>query len=405
MKKSRLAYALAVVTAAGSLVGSRIALAAETPDVIVERKDKKTKGTVTKEGPKEVTYKDEKDKEKTISWDNIVRIEYKDFPGELAQAEAAVERRAYDKAEKSADEAIRAVSDGRFKDLFLTRACVAKAKALRCLSSFKEAAEVAKRGIEAANGNRWEVHAHVERVAALAAMSSDEVGSACADAQKACDAYPNEIAKDFRAEIALAAGLYYEGKKETSKAKEQYGTAENSTKYADRAKLGRARVKILEKDLKGAEEMFQAIARSTNDVDALAGASLGLGDTALEKAKRSNPLNGDELRDALELYLRGAVLAQPTGGGASDNHEKTLRGAAQVCEMIAGTISVPQDKKDKNWERQASQRKFFVDYARKLYEDCLKTYPASRSSDDDKKKVTDLKAKAIALSPAVEGQK
>ncbi|MEZ0231193.1 MAG: hypothetical protein ACAI25_21430 [Planctomycetota bacterium] len=405
MQKSRLGYALAVLAASSSLVSFRAALAAETPDVIVERKDKKTKGTVIKEGPKEVTYKDEKDKEKTIAWENIVRIDYKDFPSELAAAEAAVDRRAYDKAEKAADDAIRAVSDGRFKDLFLTRACVAKARALRCLSSFKEAAEVAKRGIEAANGNRWEVHAHVERVAALAGMGSDEVGSACSDGAKACDAYSNEVAKDFRAEIALAAGNYYLDKGETSKAKEQYGTAENSTKFADRAKLGRARVKIKEKDLKGAEEMFQNIARSSTDADALAGASLGLGDTSLEKAKRSNPLNGDELRDALELYLRGAVLAQPTGGGASDNHEKTLRGAAQVCELIAGTISVPQDKKAKDWEKQASQRKFFVDYARKLYEDCVKTYPASKGSDDDKKKISDLKAKAIALSATPEGQK
>lgn len=394
MLNSRLACALTIV-----LAGHAVARGADTPDTIVEKNKKTTKCTVVKEGPKEVTFKDDKDKEKTISWDAVSRIDYKEFPSELHAAEGAIERRAYDKAVSAADEACKSVSDGRFKDLFLTRACVAKAKALRGISQFKEAADTAKKGIDVANGNRWEVQAHIERVAALSALGSDEVGAACTDAEKACDAYSNDVAKDFRAVISLAAGQYFEGKGDTLKAKEKYGTAENSPRYQDQARLGRARVKILEKDLVGAEEAFRAIAKSSQDPDALAGASLGLGDTSLAKAKRSNPLNGDELRDSLELYLRGAVLAQPVGGGMSDNHEKTLRGAAQVCELIAGTINVPQDKKDKNWEKQAAQRKFFVDYSRKLYEDLVKTYPASQKVEDDKKKIADLRAKSVALSP------
>lgn len=372
---------------------------ADLPDTVVQKGDKKLKCEVVKEGPKELTYKDHNDKQHTMPWSDIVRIDYKDFPSDLQAAEMANERRDYFKAESAAQDAIGACGDGRMKELFLARARVAKAKALRGQSRFKEAADMASQAVDAAAGSRWAKGAHLEKVAALAMLGDD----GCAAAGDAAEKFADEINDvEYKADVQLFEGMYYEQKKDTSKAKEKYANVKNSQRQEmlDRAALGLARIKILENDLKGAEDAFRTIAKSSQDPDALAGAQLGLGDTALAKAKRSNPLSGDELRDVLELYLRGAVLAQPVGGGASDNHEKTLKGAAEVCLLIAGTVNVPSDKKAKDYEKQAAAKRFFIDYGRKLYEDLVKTYPGAQDKDKYADQINQLKAKSVALAPA-----
>jgi hypothetical protein len=400
----------------GLIFGALIALApsvataspggkeSDLPDTIVGKGDKKTKAEVVSEGAKELNYKDHLGKAHTMPWDQIVRIEYKDFPAELYSAEGAIERRDYFKAESAANDAISSCGDGRNKDLFLARARVAKAKALRGQSRYKDAVDMAAQALDAAGGGRWAKGAHLEKVAALAALASDD----CAAAGDAAEKFADEVSDvEFKCDVQLLEGYYYEQKNDTSKAKEKYANVKNSQRQEmlERAQLGLARIKILEKDLVGAEEAFKEIAKTSTDPDALAGAQLGLGDIALARAKRVNPISPDDLRVALELYLRGSVLAQPVGGGSSDNHEKTLANAAEVCKLIASQLTVTDNKKDPKYEKQASGKRFFIDYARKLFEDLVKTYPSSTKVEEYRAQINDLRAKSVALSPPAEGAK
>ena len=399
-KRLSIVALLSFVAAAWALPGA--------PHELTLKGNKKINCEIVKEGPKDVTYKDEKGKQQTVPNDQVSKIDYKeDFPGDLGAAENALDRRDFFKAESSAEEACKSCADGRLKDLFLGRARVAKAKALRGQASYKAAADVAKDAIAASAGTKWEVAAHLERVLSLAALGDDSCKDAGSEAEKACEAYPNEVGRDYRAEIALAEGEYFLLKKDSSSAKEKFGTAESSPKFGDRASLGRGRVRILENDFQGAEEIFEKIAKESSDPDALAGAALGLGDSARAKAERANPISGDDLRACLEKYLRGVVLAAPGPGSMGENHEKAIRGAAEVCELIAfKTITVPA-KNAKDWAKQAAAQKFFVDYARKLYEEIQKTYPSSQQKDKDQERIKALKAKSAELTPATteEGQK
>ncbi len=288
------------------------------------------------------------------------------------------------------------------KELFLARAKIAKAKALRGQSRYKDAADMAAQALDAAGEGRWAKGAHYEKVAALSAAQDD----GCAAAGDAAEKYADTIKDvEYKAEISLLEGEFFRLKKDRSKAAEKYAAGKDSKRQElqDRAALGLARVKLdIDNDVAGAEQAFTALAKGTQDPDALAGAQLGLGDTALKKAQRANPVSPDELRSCLELYLRGTVLGQPVGGGASDNHEKTLKGAAEVCILIANTITVPA-KNAPNFEKASSGKKYFIDYARKLYEELVKTYPSAQEAEQYRQKINDLRAKSVALSPPTPG--
>jgi hypothetical protein len=373
----------------------------ELPDTIVQKGDKKIKCEVVKEGSKELSYKDGLGKPHTMAWDSIVRVDYKDIPVDLTAAEMAIERRDYFKGASAAQDAIGACGDGRLKELFLARAKVAKAKALRGQSDYKGAADMASQALDAAGEGRWAKGAHYEKVAALSAAQDE----GCAAAGDAAEKYADSIKDvEYKAEISLLEGDFYLAKKDRSKASEKYSAVKDSKRQdmQDRATLGLARVKLVcDKDFNGAEEGFRSLAKTTTDPDALAGAQLGLGDVALGKAQRANPVSPDELRSCLELYLRGAVLAQPVGGGSSDNHEKTLKGAAEVCVLIANTVTVPA-KTDPKYEKAASGKRYFIDYARKLYEELVRTYPSAQDSETYRNKINDLRAKSVALAPATQ---
>lgn len=368
---------------------------ADLPDTIVKTDGKTIKCEIVREESKKVLYKDARGKDQEIASADVTRIEFKDFPPELIGAEAAVEGRNFSRGDSLSEEACKATSDGRAKELFGCRARVARARALRAVNRAKDAAGVAEEGITMGGSSKWAALAHIERVAALAESGSDDCLKAGEEAESKADQFDEE----FKYDVLLIQGDYYcDVKKDASKAKEKYAFVQNSRRpeLQEDAQLGLARVKLLEKNLEGAEGQFRTIAAIARSANALCGACLGLDDSVMLKAEKGGS-KPDLYREALSFYLRGAVLAAPSGGQRSENHETCIVRAGETAEKIAGTI--PEDKKN---ERNLAAKKFFTDYARKIFEDAVRAYPASPKADDYKKKVQDLKSKSIALQPASE---
>jgi hypothetical protein len=377
----------------GTLLFAAFASTAYAQDSIKLANGKAVKGEIVREDTKNLVYKDEKGKEKELAWSDVASVEYKDFPTEINAAEAAVEARNFGKADTASEEACKATGDGRAKDLFGARARVARARALSGLNKFKEAAQVAEEGI--AMGGRWAAQAHIERVSAYAAAGADE----CIKAGEEAEAKADQFDDEFKYDILLLVGDFYcEVKKDAGKAKEKYAFVQNSRRpeLQEDGQLGLARVKLLEKNVEGAESQFRSIAATARSANALCGACLGLGDAVMLKADKGGS-KPDLYREAFNFYLRGAVLAQPSGGQRSENHELSLLRAAETAEKIAGTVSV--EGKDKN-EKNLAAKKFYTDYSRKIFEDLVRAYPASTKLEDYKKRITDLRAKSLALAPA-----
>src|SRR5579872_3371060 len=75
-KRLSIVALLSFVAAAWALPGA--------PHELTLKGNKKVSCEIVKEGPKEVTYKDEKGKQQTVPNDQVSKIDYKeDFPGDL----------------------------------------------------------------------------------------------------------------------------------------------------------------------------------------------------------------------------------------------------------------------------------------------------------------------------------
>ena len=367
---------------------------ADLPDTIVTKDEKKIRADIQREDPKKIFYKTAAGKDQEIAWTDVVRVDYKDFPGNLGVAESAIDRRDYGKGASAADEAIKDCEGGggKMKELFLCRARVARAKALRGQGEFRGAAQVAEQALEQKD-SKWAGAAHLERVCSLALAGDD----ACVKAGEDAESLASSFGEEWKCDILLVVGDFFLRGKKADKAKEKFAFAQNSQRreLQDRAKLGLGFVKLLEGNTKGAEETFEQVMKSTQDPDALCGACLGLGDGMIQKATAAGAKEKPGLlRQALSHYARGAVLAQPTGSSLGENHEQILRKAGETVELIVATIPSGNNAKD-----QAS-RKFFVDYARKIFEDLIRQYPGAKEIEKYRGKVADLRKQSLALSPA-----
>jgi hypothetical protein len=363
---------------------------ADFPDTITTKSGDKKKAEVLKLDAKEVVFKafGEK-KDQKLSWNDVRTIEYGGFPSDLASAEGALERRDYSKAEGSAEDAIKACQEGKSKELFLARAQIAKARALRGLGRAADAAQIADAALQTASGNYYAKDASIEKVWALCDAGSADVVKAGEDAKALQDSFGEEFLYD----IDILIGTYYEKQKDPDNALKNYGmVASERRDVQDRAELGKARVKILQNNPDGACDAFRKILATATDPAAIAGASVGLGDAT--KAKLDSASDKPAfLREVLNIYLRGVVLAYPMGAGPTDNHEASLRKAAETCELIVGTV----DAKDKS-EKALAARKFYLDYARKLYEELTHTYPNAQDVEKIHEKVGKLKQESQALA-------
>lgn len=390
----------AIVLTVASVSAASPALAqakkeSDLPDTIYKKDGKTQKADIQKLDAKGVIWNGPgaKPKSETTSWDDVTRIEYKDFPGELGGAEAALERRDYNKAEGAAEDAIKTCQEGRMKTLFLARAQVAKARALRGLGRFQDAAQVADAALTAADGGYYSKDAALEKVWALCEAGSADAPKAADDAQKVADL---GFGDEFRYDICVLIGGYYYKAKDAANAIKNFSACKSSTRrdLQDRGKLGLGFVKLLpgQDDPLGAAEAFKSVLSTSTDAAALAGASVGLGDATLAQISTA-PDKPAHLRQVLNIYLRGVVLAYPSGNSPTENHEAAIRKAADVCEKIAATSSEIKDK-----EKAAAAKKFYIDYQRKLYEELVKAYPNVNDAEAIHTKISKLKQDAQALT-------
>jgi tetratricopeptide (TPR) repeat protein len=276
--KNTLLRAAIVVTCASVVSPALAQNKPELGDTIVTKSDKK-KCEIIRLDAKNVVYKDStgaKAKELTIAWSEVKSLEFKDFPSDLGGAEAAMERRDYAKAEGSAEDAIKSCGEGRAKDLFLARAQCVKAHALRGQARYQDAAQIADAALASANGGRYARDAYIEKVGSLADGGIADCVKAGDDAESKADDFGDE----FRYDIYLQVGTYYLHQKDADNALKKFGRITSERRdIQDRADLGKAYCKVLQNDPDGASDAFRRILASATDTSAIAGASVGLGET------------------------------------------------------------------------------------------------------------------------------
>jgi hypothetical protein len=308
-------------------------------------------------------------------------------PAAVRNAEVFVAQRNYTSAVREAQDALRECTSERQKALFAPRAKLALARAKTRLGEYAEGAKLAAELIAEKGESRYAPDAWVERVEALTLLSGQqEIDKVKGDVDKL------KSDKDFVTSVGIPAieaiemalAGYYEKKGNTTEAKRLYSNHEGSQRspIRERAKLGRARISMVEKQVDRARSGFQDLIDRAQDPDVGAGALVGLGDFELAQVEKTPAKDRPvALRRAAALFFRAVSLYVPTGSGASDNHENSLRKAGQCMEKIME--SLPAGKPDSKDER---ARQFFANYARMLYEELIRSYPMASDGEDLRKK-------------------
>jgi len=150
---------------------------------------------------------------------------------------------------------------------------------------------------------------------------------------------------------------------------------------SDIASIGLGRVFVREKQYDEAEKVFSEITlKPGNNVTALAGAYLGLGDVCFQKAEASGSVN--DYHEAVINYLKTNVLYSPGQTGGMDDDLKNMYYAEATLKAgrsFAKMLKFIDEKK----------RQEYMSFAHILYLDVMRNFPgtgwAKQAEEEDKK--------------------
>lgn len=186
-----------------------------------------------------------------------------------------------------------------------------------------------------------------------------------ASANKALDdlvttANAGGIENGFGSAINVLKGRVFEQQGDFTKAQAAYGVAAGATGVPQivvfQARLGQGRCAVALKKSSDAESIFRALTKEDAPNSILAGAWNGLGDLLKEEARKGKDgkPDGEKVLDALFAYLRGSVQFAPLPGEATEEYERSLRGASDCFKFLSDLESKPDQKKlnrDRSVER------------------------------------------------------
>jgi tetratricopeptide (TPR) repeat protein len=187
-----------------------------------------------------------------------------------------------------------------------------------------------------------------------------------------------ERVKLLKARAYLASG-------DTKKAKsEATSLAAGTTAAASEAKVLLADIALAEKNLPEAQRLYTEAMKAVTSGRGRAAAFNGLGSILLAQGKEGP--KPDLIRQALELFLRTALVEVPEPGEPTDAHETGLYRAAECFQYLGELGSGAKAGSGAPDEAQARH----LSRARDLFRRLLREYPQSKHADDAKQRLQKL---------------
>lgn len=190
--------------------------------------------------------------------------------------------------------------------------------------------------------------------------------------------------KLLKAEAALGAG-------DTKKAKSEATLiAGGSSPLAGDAKVLMAQIALAERNVPEATKLFTDAMKTVATKRARAACFNGLGSILLEQGKEKK--TADQIREALLLFLRTALVLVPDAGEPTDAHETGIYRAAEsfqyLGELSAAAPSKADTKAAEAKPDDAQNR--HLSRARELFRRLLREYPQSKHAAEAQSRLTKL---------------
>jgi tetratricopeptide (TPR) repeat protein len=276
---------------------------------------------------------------KTIPWTDVAGIDYANagaFPD-------AIEALNSGKLDEALTQLNGLKSGGKLRPPLQQQVQYNLGLVLQRLGKFEEAAAAYKELFETFPKGRYLRMAGENWVTSM--LAKDNVNGAEDALSKITLAAQGLQGADF--DINMIKGRVLEAKKSFADARNAYDAAAkaapaNST-AAQEAQLGKARCLVGEGKKGDADPILQELKKTGTSNVVLAGAWNTLGEVATEEGRSKR--NSEMLIDALYMHLRGIVQYLPLPGEPTNEYERALFDAAQVCKSISELETNAERKK------------------------------------------------------------
>jgi hypothetical protein len=322
-----------------------LAPSARAQDTVV-LKDGKTESGRVKSAEYEGVSIESKGQAKTIEWQQVASISYKDPPEEYVAGKDAFEGQKWDDAIAAFD---KLKADAKVRAPIRQDAFYFSAAAQLQKGSW----DAAIAGFDALRKefpkSRYLLEAGEGYVAAFT-QKKDGAGAARALDSMSNDAGLAGVPASFSATINLLKGRLLEDSGKLAEASAAYGVAEKTSGVTllvqQHARLGQGRCLLANKKYGEAEPLFRKLTNEDAPNVILAGAWNGLGQVWTAEALEKNDAEKiDKLLDAAFAYMRGVAQYGPGPGEPVREYRRSLEGAAKTFQNLAGA--------EKNAERKA----------------------------------------------------
>lgn len=341
--------------------------AAGSADVIFLVGGKRRTGEILEEHAMRVKIK-ASDQTQTLKREEIARVEYRDAPPQLKEAERALAKGDAEAAVKALRDGLAAVEAGKHRPLHKPHVLLALGRALLAAQKFAEAgesfvacAETAPSGPSIREAVREGVRAFIRAAEYRKAREFAEKSK-----EKLKSAELPEEAQD-EANLLRAEALEAEGK--VDEARQVYNLLTNSRdgRVRGRASLGAARGALQSKDFSRAESKFREIlADKDAERSVKCGAARGLGDVIL--AQPGAKKDYVKLRMAADAYARALAVEFPARDEPTVDREAALAAGADVYDALAALAQ---------GDKEAKARELYAALAQQYREELLRLYKTS----------------------------
>jgi tetratricopeptide (TPR) repeat protein len=340
---------LGALTAVLFLAGTGAAQQEETDTLILTNGATET-GKVLEESWSGLSFQPERGAKKVVPWDTIQTVDYFDAPEEL-QSGIAVLAAGNMEAAKDQFELVLGLTENR--PMIVQQARFHLAYAEQRMGKTSEAAAAYTKLLQDFPKSRY-LREAAENLLTLRLEANDAAG-----AQSVLDSVAQGAkgVEGIEPLIGLLEARLLEGQgkiapldkdgKPVDNAGQRFAAVEAMAgapaNLVQEAKLGRARILLLNNKAAEAEPIFRALITESPLPRVQSGAWNGLGE--LQAADGRAKKNSERILEALYAYLRSVVQYKPLPGESTEEYERALAGAATCFKLLSELEQNPEKKK------------------------------------------------------------
>lgn len=329
---------LGVLSAVLLLAGARAAQ--DETDTLVLTNGSTETGKVLEESWSGVSFQPERGAKKVVSWDMIQSVDYSDAPEEF-QSGLATLAAGNMEAAKEQFELILGLTDNR--PMIVQQARFHLAYAEQRMGKASAAAAGYSKLLQDFPKSRY-LREAAENLLTLRLAENDAAGAQSLLASLAEGAKGVDGIEPL---VGLLEARLLEGQAKIVEAGQRFAAVEAMAgaraDLVQEAKLGRARVLLLDNKGAEAEPIFRALITESPLARVQSGAWNGLGE--LQAADGRAKKNSERILEALYAYLRSVVQYKPLPGESTEEYERALAGAATCFKYLSELDQNPEKKK------------------------------------------------------------